>query len=218
MSELILFDCDGVLIDSEIIANRIEAEELARLGYAITMEEIINRFTGISEQEASKLMRKEYGFLLPENHAARVTELILKEFHASLQPIDGIRETLSALSLPRCVASSSNIDKIRLGLTTTGLIEYFDPRYLFSASMVECGKPAPDLFLLAAGKMGYAPEQCVVIEDSVPGVQAAKAAGMRVFGFSGGTHCNTNHQERLKDHGADLVFADMRRLNNLLAS
>jgi len=174
MIELIIFDCDGVLIDSEIIAKRIEAEELARLGCTITSEEIMDRFMGMPRKDAVELMQKEYGVLLSPNHAVCISELILKEFHSNLQPIDGIAETLSALTLPRWVASSGGIEKIRLGLTATGLIQFFDPRSLFSASMVERGKPAPDLFLFAARKLGHLPEQCVVIEDSVPGVQAAK--------------------------------------------
>jgi beta-phosphoglucomutase-like phosphatase (HAD superfamily) len=113
------------------------------------------------------------------------------------------------------VASSSSLERIKLALSTTKLIDYFEP-HLFSARMVDRGKPAPDLFLFAAARMGMPPRTCLVIEDSVPGVQAAKAAGMRVFGFSGGTHCHATHHERLKANGADLVFSDMRDLPALL--
>jgi HAD superfamily hydrolase (TIGR01509 family) len=215
MTDLVIFDCDGVLIDSEVIANRVKAEELRQLGYAITTEEMIDRFAGISGKETDEAIQHECGFDLPENHRRRVQERILREFHDNLQPIDGIEEALSALKIPVCVASSSSLERIKLTLTTTKLINYFEP-HIFSAHMVDRGKPAPDLFLFAAAKMGVASDKCLVIEDSVPGVQAAKAAGMRVFGFYGGTHCSAPHQERLKANGADLVFSDMRELPALL--
>ena len=215
MIDLIIFDCDGVLIDSEVIANRVKAEELGQLGYAITTEEMIDRFAGISEKDTDELIQQEYGSYLPKTYRRRVQERIFKELRTHVQPIDGVKEVLTQLKIPLCVASSSSLERIKLGLSTTKLINYFEP-HVFSVNMVHRGKPAPDLFLFAAAQMGVAPDTCVVIEDSVPGVQAGKAAGMRVFGFYGGTHCNATHHERLKSNGADLVFSDMRELPALL--
>jgi HAD superfamily hydrolase (TIGR01509 family) len=215
MIDLIIFDCDGVLIDSEVIANRVKAEELRQLGYVITTEQMIDRFAGISERETDDAIHNESGLLLTDTHRRRVQERILSEFRADLKPIDGMSQVLSQLRIPHCVASSSSLERIQLALTTTKLIGYFEPN-LFSAHMVDRGKPAPDLFLLAAAKMGMPPHTCLVIEDSVPGVQAAKAAGMRVFGFYGASHCNASHRERLQSHGADLVFSDMRQLPTLI--
>jgi HAD superfamily hydrolase (TIGR01509 family) len=215
MIDLIIFDCDGVLIDSEVIANRVKADELRQLGYVITTEQMIDRFAGISEQETDAVIQQEYGSDLPENFSRRVQERIFSELRAQLHPIDGINEVLPALKIPLCVASSSSLERIRLSLTTTKLLHYFDT-HLFSAHMVHRGKPAPDLFLLAAATMGMAPERCLVIEDSVPGIQAAKTAGMQVFGFYGASHCNASHPQHLQSHGADRVFSDMRQLPALL--
>jgi HAD superfamily hydrolase (TIGR01509 family) len=215
MPDLIIFDCDGVLIDSEILASQISARELTRLGYPITPEEITERFLGMSAQKIHQLMRDQYGYNLPDNHQEHTEALLLQEFRTTLQPVDGILDALSHLNIPMCVASSSIPDKIRLGLTVTGLLRYFDPN-LFSASMVARGKPAPDLFLFAARYMRIQPQRCLVIEDSVLGVQAAVAAGMRVFGFTGGKHCKPGHETSLTTNGADLVFSDMRKLPALI--
>ncbi|MDD3182295.1 MAG: HAD family phosphatase [Alphaproteobacteria bacterium] len=217
MIELVIFDCDGVLIDSEIIARRVESEELNKLGYQVTPEEITLRFNGLSTKTAYSLMRSKYQYDLPENYATLVKERILQEFQTSLRPVDGVKETLPMLSsrFKICVASSSTPDKLRLGLTTTGLLRYFEP-HLFSASMVANGKPAPDLFLLAANSLGISPNNCVVVEDSTSGIRAAKAAGMRAFGFCGGGHCSPAHGNELMASGADLSFSVMTELPHLL--
>lgn len=217
MVDLVIFDCDGVLIESEVIAARVESEALAQLGYSITPKEMVQRFAGMSTQKIYTLMREDYGYALPDNHADIVRARILEEFHTTLQPVEGVAEILHVLDVPVCVASSSVPDKLRLGLTVTGLVKYFDP-HLFSASMVSRGKPAPDLFLFAAQKMGVDLECCLVIEDSVPGIQAAKAAGIKVFGFCGGEHCADGHGDKLRDNGADYVFSDMRELPALIGA
>src|SRR5262249_26977037 len=137
-------------------------------------------------------------------------------YEGELRAIAGVADLLAALEMPRCVASNSHIDRVRHALTLTQLIGFFEP-HLFSASMVAHGKPAPDLFLLAAKTLGISPEQCLVIEDSFSGVAGARAAGMRVVGFTGGGHCRPGHAERLRDAGCTAVFATMPEFAGYLA-
>ena len=214
--DLIIFDCDGVLIDSEPIANRVHAQTLASCGYAVGEEELQDRFCGISDAEMLATIERERGRALPDDYAERITTALSQQYRCSLEPIAGIHDVLSALTLPVCVASSGTPERIRLGLETVGLLGNFAP-HLFSASMVRRGKPAPDLFLYAAARMGAAPERCLVIEDSLAGVEAARAAGMTAIGFCGGGHCRPGHRERLAARGAALVIARMSELVNAIA-
>ncbi len=209
--ELIIFDCDGVLIDSEPIADRVHARTLAACGYAIGEEELQDRFCGISDAEMLATIEGEGGHALPEDYALRIAAALAQEFRCSLQPIAGIEKALAGLCEPVCVASSGTPERIRLGLETVGLYERFHPN-LFSASMVQRGKPAPDLFLYAAARMKASPERCLVIEDSPAGIEAARAAGMTAIGFCGGSHCRPGHAQRLKAGGAALVVASMGEL------
>ena len=214
--DLLIFDCDGVLVDSEPIANRVLAERLTAIGYPIAPAECEARFTGLRFRTVFATVEAELGRKLPPGFGEEVRESTLAAFTESLQPIRGVAEAVQALDLPRCVASSSAPDWIRHALAVTGLIGLFDPN-LFSAVMVPHGKPHPDLFLLAAERMGARPEHCLVIEDSVPGVTAAKAAGMRVLGFVGGGHARSpTWRQALREAGAALLFDDMRRLPGLV--
>ncbi len=217
MTDLVIFDCDGVLVDSEVLVVHIESEMLAELGADISPAEIVRHFTGLSDTAMADLLRRDWGIALPDAFDAERTERVADAFDQLLQPVAGIGEVLSALEVPCCVASSSAPDRIAHSLTITGLIDAFDG-HLFSATMVEHGKPAPDLFLHAAGALDVAPERCVVVEDSPHGVVAGRAAGMSVIGFTAGGHCGPDHADRLVEAGADQVVAAGPDLARALAA
>jgi len=208
---LIIFDCDGVLVDSEVLSARIEAEALGTLGIGIGAEEMLERFTGIASRDAYAILEAEQGIDLPEGFGKKVLERLYAAFEQQLDPVPGVGAALAAIDLPVCVASSSEPARIERSLQIVGLHERFAGN-LFSAAMVARGKPAPDLFLHAAERMGVAPAGCVVVEDSVPGVRAGVAAGMRVIGFTGGSHCGLGHGESLRAAGAGIVLNDMAEL------
>lgn len=214
--DLIVFDCDGVLVDSEALACVVHADVLTQHGYAITAEQVHDRFLGRSAREARFEVEGELGFALPEAYTAQLKATIDRVFGEQLTPIPHVADTLARLSQRICVASSGTPTRIRSSLGTAGLLDRFDP-HLFSAMQVERGKPAPDLFLFAAAQMKTPPEQCVVVEDSVPGVTAARAAGMTVIGFTGGSHCRPGDADRLRAAGANIVIDDMRGLPALIA-
>lgn len=214
---LVIFDCDGVLIDSEVLASRVDADELMRIGYPITHDEVVLRFTGLSAASMRKDIEADWGRPLPADFETIVQARIKESYRTDLRPIDGIKEVLRRLPLPCCVASSSAPDKLRLGLELTDLLPNFEP-HIFSASMVSAGKPAPDLFLFAASRMGVEPHRCVVVEDSIAGVRAGVAAGMTVIGFTAGGHCLADHADRLKEHGASLVTGSSSELCEVLCS
>jgi HAD superfamily hydrolase (TIGR01509 family) len=215
--DLLIFDCDGVLIDSELIGCRVEAEALTGAGLRITLEEILERFTGITSKETFRTLEEEQGRRLPAGFAQRVGAAIRTAFERELRAIAGIHAALERIEVPVCVASSSSPARLEHSLRVTRLFERFTPR-IFSTTAVGRGKPAPDLFLYAADRMATAPARCLVIEDSIPGVQAGVAAGMRVLGFAGGSHCAPDHALRLRDAGAARTFADMTLLPCLLAA
>ena len=211
--ELVIFDCDGVLVDSEAIACRVEAELLTEVGFPHEFEEVRRDYLGRSAaDDPSASIEERFGRRLPDDMTARSLTAVLDAFERELLPIPGVAESVAMLDGPRCVASSSDPARIRRSLELTGLLAAFEP-HLFSATMVARGKPAPDLFLHAAREMGADPRRCVVIEDSMPGVVAARAAGMRVLGFHGGAHCGPGHAEALRDAGAHLVFDAMCALS-----
>lgn len=214
---LVVFDCDGVLVDSETIACRVDAELFTGLGFPLTFEEIRRDFVGVSATSMCREIEARFGRALPADMPQRLLQTALDAFETELRAIPRVADALGALAGPRCVASSSSPPRIRRSLELTGLIDFFGP-HLFSATMVKNGKPAPDLFLHAAAQMGVAPTECIVIEDSVPGVTAARAAGMKVLGFVGGGHCVDGHGERLRAIGADDVFDDMADLPRLVAA
>lgn len=215
MVKLVIFDCDGVLVDSEPIASRLLARELTALGYPIAAEGCKARFTGMSMRRVMAMVEADWGRPLPPDFELEMRRKDFEAFTAELKPCPGVAETLPGLALPKCVASSGAPEKIRHSLTVTGLIGHFDG-HLFSASEVPRGKPAPDLFLHAAASMGMAPEDCVVIEDARAGVEAGRAAGMRVLGFAGGGHCGPGYADMLREAGVETVFADMRELAGLI--
>jgi HAD superfamily hydrolase (TIGR01509 family) len=208
--DLVIFDCDGVLIDSERIAVRIDAIVLERLGWPLSEAEIIERFVGRSEAYMTGEIEAAIGRSLPAGWEGEFTPLYREALEAELAPVDGIVDALDRISTPTCVASSSTHERLRFTLGLTGLLERFDGR-IFSSTDVANGKPAPDLFLHAAGTLGVAPARCAVVEDSFYGVEAARAAGMPAFGYAGGLTA----ADRLAGPGT-VVFDDMRELPELL--
>ena len=206
--DLIIFDCDGVLVDSELLSCRCLSDVLAEFGFRLGVEQALELFLGRSATAIEQYYRG-LGQTLPDDFLPRLKARVLETFAGALQPIPGVGTVLSELKTPCCVASSSDIDRVSLSLDVTGLAPHFGDR-LYTAQMVRHGKPAPDLFLHAAGKMRASPSRTLVIEDSVSGVQAAKAAGMMVWGFAGGSHYRGRDGHAiLSAAGADRVFARM---------
>ena len=208
MPDLVIFDCDGVLIDSEIIFGRVLGNCLIAAGFPIAMDEAVvlgfgkNRITLTAEIEA------RFGRVLPNGFFDTFRAHVDAAFERELVATPGIEDLLAALPAARCVASNSHLDRVRHALAVTRLLPLFDP-HIFSASQVAQGKPAPDLFLFAARQFDAPRERCIVVEDSTIGVEAAVAAGMPVVGFCGGGHCPTDHAERLIAAGCSQVFAAM---------
>jgi HAD superfamily hydrolase (TIGR01509 family) len=208
--ELVIFDCDGVLIDSERLAVKVDVLLLRDLGWPLSEAEVIERFMWRSDREARLVIEAHLGRKLPEGWVDRQKSLYEEVFTAELAPVSGVLEALDRIALPSCVASSATHDYLRFTLGLTGLYERFAGR-IFSSEDVSRGKPAPDLFLHAAEWMGAEPAGCVVVEDSGPGVEAARAAGMRILAFTGGLA----PPKRLE--GPDtILFDDMRELPRLL--
>ncbi|MCW8861864.1 MAG: HAD family hydrolase [Rhodospirillales bacterium] len=212
---LVIFDCDGVLVDSEMIASRVLSETLAENGLQISPAECRKRFTGLSIASVVSVVREEWGRPLPADFEQTLRNRDRAAFERELSPMKGIREAVKKLPLPVCVASSGSVEKIQTNLTLTGLIDLFAP-HLFSAAMVARGKPAPDLFLHAAASMGFPAGRCAVVEDSVAGITAARAAGMRAIGFVGGSHAGISLAPELSAVGAEAVITDMADLPGLI--
>lgn len=207
---LVIFDCDGVLVDSERIAVRVSAAGLTERGWAISEAEVIERFVGRSDAYIGAEIAQRLGERVENEWRVESVRRLREVFVSELRPVDGIIEALDAITAPMCVASSGTHEKIRHSLSLVGLLDRFDRR-IFSASDVARGKPAPDLFLHAAAAMNVAPARSAVVEDSASGVEAAHAAGMRVFGYAGGV----TPPDRLRGRGT-IVFDDMRKLPALL--
>lgn len=209
---LVIFDCDGVLVDSERIGLRMDAFVLSELGWPMDEAEVVKRFVGLSSESIRQEIEAHLGRRLPDDWEADYGHLYREAFETELVPVDGILEALDRITLPTCVASSGGHDKMRHTLGLTGLYERFRGR-IFSVTEVKNGKPAPDLFLHAASRMGVDPTACAVVEDSRFGVEAARAAGMSVFGYAGGV----TPEQSLKGPET-VVFHDMRKLPELLGA
>lgn len=203
----VIFDMDGVLVDSEVVAARVESELFAELGIDVGVEDIYDRFVGLSQASVIDLVRREWNVDLPDWFLAKRIERIHARFAAEGRAVPGIGSVVDRLvanGVPIAVASSSRPESIAHKLSVTGLDAFFG-RHVYSAELVEHGKPAPDLFLYAADRLGVTPAACTVVEDSVPGVVAGAAAGMDVVGFSAAGHCGPDHGERLRRAGATRV-------------
>jgi HAD superfamily hydrolase (TIGR01509 family) len=208
-----IFDCNGVLVDSESIVAEVASTELTRAGFVIAPDTVARFFAGrrpidmLADIEAAT-QRK-----LPPDFATTLAAATLRRLRAELRATAHVEHALTWLRGPKCVASSAPLDRVRLSLESTGILRFFEP-YLFSASDVPRGKPAPDLFLHVAAKMRVNPAECIVIEDSAAGVSAAHAAGMVPIGFVGGNHTNPSLGTHLLSAGARAVIADMRALKS----
>ena len=213
---LVIFDCDGVLVDSEPLAFRVLLEGLTAAGHVMDEQAAYDRFLGRSLANLQSVLRREFGVELSAAQLEEMRVRLFDVYRQELRPMPGIVETLDKLTMPYCVASSSLPDRIRLSLEVTGLLPRFDP-HLFSATMVAKGKPEPDLFLYAARQMGTPPEACLVIEDTAPGITAAQRAGMTVFAFTGGGHASgAGYRRNLEALSPALLFGDMRQLPALI--
>jgi len=212
---LVIFDCDGVLVDSEGIALEVLVEALAETGIGLTTNEAAERFLGRSLGSLTEVVRSEFGVEIDPAFLAGMRDRLYARFRAELAALPGVAsaiDSLKAMQVSCCVASSSQRERIELSLSVTGLLPRLSP-HIFSATMVERGKPAPDLFLHAAAKMGVAPAQCLVIEDSPAGIRAAQAAGMKVIAFTGGSHTgNASYREALTHLKPDGQFDAMENL------
>ncbi|MCX5092005.1 HAD family hydrolase [Streptomyces sp. NBC_00365] len=210
--DLVIFDNDGVLVDSEPISNTILAAYLTELGHPTSYEESIRDYMGSAMHRIHELVQERSGRRLPEEFDDVFHGRVFAAFERELQPVQGaveLLEKLAADEVPYCVASSGSHERIRVGHRKTGLDRWFDEGRVFSSQDVGRGKPAPDLFLYAAERMGVAPERCVVVEDSPLGVRAANAAGMDVYGFTAMTPA-------AKLTGATQLFSDLGGLADLL--
>ncbi|MFG2790657.1 HAD family hydrolase [Streptomyces sp. NPDC048419] len=210
--DLVIFDNDGVLVDSEPISNRLLAAYLTELGHPTSYEESLRDYMGSAMHRIHDLVEERTGRKLPADFDDVFHARVFAAFERDLEPVVGavgLLEKLAADEVPYCVASSGSHERIRVGHRKTGLDRWFDEGRVFSSQDVGRGKPAPDLFLYAAERMGVAPERCVVVEDSPLGVRAANAAGMDVYGFTAMTPA-----ERLT--GATQLFSDLGELTDLL--
>ena len=213
---LVIFDCDGVLVDSEPLSVKVLVEQLNGKGVAIDEAQAYAKFLGRSLSTVAQILHDDYDHSIDAVFLEDLRHHLYDRFRRELRPIAGMAKTLDALEWPRCVASSSQPERIRLSLSLTGLLDRLEP-HIFSASMVSRGKPAPDLFLHAADRMGADPSRCIVVEDSPAGIEAAKRAGMAVFAFVGGAHADApGYRGWIADLAPDVVFDAMPDLIHLV--
>lgn len=206
--EAILFDCDGVLVDSEKIYVDVEREHLTKIGLHYELDTYMTRFQGLASADFQAELDRDHRALgkgpLPETFLSELDAATLARIDLELSEIAGIKQLLDAHSGPRAVASSSRLHRLTRKLRHTGLFDYFEP-HIYSGEQVGNGKPAPDLFLFAAAKLGVTPAETLVVEDSTNGVRAGLAAGMSVWGFVGGGHSHDGHAEQLRTAGAHRI-------------
>lgn len=217
----VIFDCDGVLVDSEILAVRVGLRAVKALKLSYSEDEYIHRFLGTTIDAYFKKVEEDHqeahGTSVPEGFLEALLRDSRDEMDAALTAIDGTHAAVQSIAVPLAVASSSGIERLHFKLNKTGLFEAFAP-HIYSGELVENGKPAPDLYLHASAQLGISAKACVAIEDSVHGVISAKAAGMTVVGFTGGGHCRPGHDRYLSDAGADIVVNHMDNLQDALTT
>ncbi|HZD90896.1 MAG TPA: HAD-IA family hydrolase [Pseudolabrys sp.] len=209
---MVIFDCNGVLVDSEPLATAVASQEFMRAGFALTPDVVAHYFTGRRPADMFAEVEMASGRKLPPGFPAKVASATLRRFRAELRATRHAAHALTWLRGPKCVASSSSLDRIRVSLESTDLLRFFEPN-LFSAAEERNGKPAPDVFLRAAARMRANPADCVAVEDSTVGVTAAVRAGMKVVGFAGGSHAGPALGAQLREAGAHAVVIDMRALH-----
>lgn len=205
----LIFDCDGILVDSEVIANEVIVEMAASVGVKINLDYAINNFSGVSLKSTIEYIENKLGTALPDDFENEFRRLTFKKFRTELKPVEGVTELLNNIVVPCCVASSGPHEKLKLSLTITNLISKFEGR-IFSSYEIGSWKPDPGIFLYAAKRMGFEPVECAVIEDSIAGVKAAIAGGFDVYGYA-----NHNNKAELENLGAT-AFCNMKDLELLL--
>lgn len=217
--DLILFDCDGVLVDSEIIAAQVESRLLTEAGYPISVEEMGERFAGMTWKNILLSIEKEADIPLSASLLDKSEKLLDARLQRDVKIIDGVKFALARLTTQRCICSNSSSARLDMMLTKVGLKPYFAP-HIYSAKDLgpDRVKPKPDIFLHGAQQFGVDPSRCLVVEDSTHGVQAARAAGMRIVGFTGASHTYPSHADRLTDAGAETVISRMQDLPAVVAA
>lgn len=214
--DLVIYDCDGTLVDTETIYAEINLKAYHAIGLTHwTLDLYVDTMVGLPVEEGRKIIEREYGRPLPADFDANIERQAHDRIHRDLKPLPGVIEAVQMIEGPRCVASSTSISPLKRNLRTAGLIDLFDP-HVFSASQVARGKPHPDVFLFAAEQMGVRPDKCLVIEDSAAGVTAARAAGMHVVGFTGVAHDKARIAGKLREAGAGIVIDHMNEWPGLV--
>ncbi|MFA6156607.1 HAD family hydrolase [Mesorhizobium sp.] len=217
--DLVIFDCDGVLVDSEIIAARVEAELLTLAGFEISAEELAETYAGLTFKDIMMKVEEKSSIPFQASLIDRAEDLVDRKLRSDVRAIDGVREAVAAVTAPHCVCSNSRSDRIEFMLEKVHLLPFFSGR-IFSALEIPSKKtkPAPDVFLFAAEKLGANPANTFVIEDSVHGVHGARAAGMRVIGFTGAAHSYPGHADALTEAGAETVIRRWPELKSVIAA
>lgn len=217
MPDLVIYDCDGTLIDTETLYGEVSLAACHALGLTEwTIDHYVDSVVGIPWSDGVKIIEAAHGRSLPADFEQRIEDAVALRLESELRALPGVREALDTIGGRRCVASSTSLAPLRRNLAITGLIDLFDP-HIFSASQVARGKPHPDVFLHAAAEMGTRSQDCLVIEDSVPGVLAARAAGMAVVGFTGVSHDKARSAARLTEAGALTIIDDFGRWPGVVA-
>lgn len=212
---LLIFDCDGVLVETEWLATHCEWEAIREMGYSISFDDYLHSTLGKHTEEAIAAL-KEQNIMLPSHFW---DEMLIKQkelFDQKLIPVEGVDRALASLTLPKCVASGSSMQRLYYTLGMTKLLPHFQEK-IFSTELVKRKKPFPDVYLYAAEQMGVHPKECLVVEDSLIGVEGAKAAGMTVLAFGGGKHITDSFRDKLRSSGAHYVFNHMCDLPGLVA-
>lgn len=215
--ELLISDCDGVLVDSEILSERIVMDELSRHTPRTELEKLLEGTFGLTTRDIIQRVEERFGITLPEGIHKDIRTRAEQLIATQVEPIPGVKEALERIDLPLAVASNSQRHSVVSSVARAGLTERV-AGHIFSADMVEHPKPAPDVYLLAARTMGVSPENCLVIEDSATGVRAALAAGMRVIGFTGASHIPPEHGETLRRLGVTALISHMDQLPQQVAA
>ncbi|WP_011580105.1 MULTISPECIES: HAD family hydrolase [Chelativorans] len=217
--DLVIFDCDGVLVDSEIVAARVEAEMLREAGYDITADEIAERYSGLTFKDIMIHIEKEAQMLLQASMIKQAEAKVDERLRAEVKAIPGVAEAAASLSVKKCVCSNSSEERIAIMLQRTNLARFFEGVIFSSlATPTKRPKPAPDVFLYAAEQMGAEPAGTIVIEDSVHGIMGARTAGMRVIGFTGASHSHPRHASMLMEAGAETTISRMADLKSTIAA
>lgn len=217
--DLVIFDCDGVLVDSEILAARVEAQLLSEAGFEISAEELAETYAGLTFKDILLRVETSAGIPLQASLIDKAEKLIDRRLKQDVRAIEGVHEAIAQLTVPRCICSNSRADRIEFMLEKTRLLPLFAGR-IFSALDTPSGKtkPAPDVFVHAAQALGADPARTFVIEDSVHGINGAQAAGMRVIGFTGASHSYPGHADALTEAGAETVIRRWSELKSVLAA